>query len=316
MNLSIIIPVYNTSSFLVKCVESCENQNISKDDYEIIIINDGSTDTSEIVIDELCLKYTNIRRFFHSNKGLSATRNRGLELANGNYVWFVDSDDWIKENCLASIVNKCEELKLDAFQVGACNVYDERIERIYNVNENRISRGKDLIGLDDYYYVCAPFTIYRRSFLLDNALHFFTGIYHEDCEFTPRAYYYANKISGTNDIIYYVYNNTNSITHNPTPKRAYDLLTVIKHLDIFSKDFPGVERVSFSKEISVDLNLLLTFISKLSEEEKSKIKRLLYENRYLFKHYVQSRKAKYIIEGFLFILFPKSVLNISKRLLR
>ncbi len=316
MKLSIIIPVYNTQFFLEKCVDSCERQDIEKNDYEIIIINDGSKDGSQSIIEDLCSRYLNIRAYIQDNKGLSATRNRGLELAKGEYIWFVDSDDWIRDNCLSSIIKKCDSMQLDAIQVGACNVYGDKYERIYNVLENDISEGKELIGRDDYYYVCSPFTVYRRDFLIKNSLHFYTGIFHEDCEFTPRAYHKAKRISGINDIIYYVFNNTNSITHLPTPKRAYDLLTVIEHLDDYSKDFVGAERISFSREISMDLNLLFVFINKLSEDEKLKINETLYNSRYLYRHYVKTRKPKYIFEGILFILFPKSVMGISKKILR
>lgn len=315
MKLSIIIPVYNTANYLERCVNSCLNQNIKKDDYEIILINDGSTDNSLQLIRKTAENKINVSYYTQENRGLSETRNRGVRLAKGDYVWFVDSDDWIRENTLKDILDKCIKLDLDAFQLGACNVLESKKKRIYTVIENQVSTGLELMSLKNKFYVCVPFTIYRRQFLIDNDLYFYPRIFHEDCEFSPRSYYCAKKVSGTNQIIYYVYNNMNSITHTMNPKRAYDLLFVIKQLENFSAKFTGKERRIYSTEISINLNLLLIFANKLNGVEKEKIKKELFEQRAFYKHYFKSGKLKYMIEGILFGLFPKLVLNISNKLL-
>ena len=108
MTLSIIIPVYKVEKYLRKCLDSCLHQNISKEDYEIICVNDGSPDNSAQILDEYAAKHPNIRVVTQTNQGLSMARNNGLAVAQGDYVWFIDSDDWIEENCLAGI---CSALK-------------------------------------------------------------------------------------------------------------------------------------------------------------------------------------------------------------
>ena len=98
--LSIIIPVYNCEKFLPDCLESCLNQDISKHEYEIICVNDGSIDKSDKILLEYSSKYKNIKVFSQVNKGVSAARNFGLSLAQGKYFLFLDADDFLIDNCL------------------------------------------------------------------------------------------------------------------------------------------------------------------------------------------------------------------------
>ena len=95
VKLSIIIPVYNTEEYLPRCLNSCLEQDLLANEYEIIAINDGSSDNSLQILNAYALKYPNIRVINQENRGLGATRNRGLNLAIGEYIWFVDSDDWV-----------------------------------------------------------------------------------------------------------------------------------------------------------------------------------------------------------------------------
>lgn len=101
MDLSIIIPVYNVELYIERCINSITSQNII--DYEIICINDGSTDRSLEVLYSLQKNNPKIKVFNQQNCGLSATRNRGIELSGGKYILFVDSDDYLEENVLNSL---------------------------------------------------------------------------------------------------------------------------------------------------------------------------------------------------------------------
>jgi len=111
--LSIIIPVYNTASYLATCINSCLKQDIENDKYEIIIINDGSTDNSEQIITSFCKKNKNIFLYNRSNQGVSSARNFGLNKATGKYIIFVDSDDQITPNTLNQITTTIERRKND-----------------------------------------------------------------------------------------------------------------------------------------------------------------------------------------------------------
>ena len=121
MFLSIIIPIYNVEQYIEKCILSCERQNIEKSDYEIICINDGSTDRSEEIVKALKNNYNNIVALSQKNKGVSCARNLGLEKARGEYIWFVDGDDFVQENVLSDIKSilkgsNCKRLKIGVYR--------------------------------------------------------------------------------------------------------------------------------------------------------------------------------------------------------
>ena len=103
MKLSVIIPVYNVAPYIAKCLESIYFQDVDKGDYEIIIVNDGSTDNSLSIVKKTIVNWENVKLIDQSNGGLSCARNSGLDCAIGDYVWFVDSDDWIESNSLKRI---------------------------------------------------------------------------------------------------------------------------------------------------------------------------------------------------------------------
>ena len=113
MFLSIIIPVYNAEKYINDCLLSCITQNISANDYEIICVNDGSKDSSLSILQDFASKNKNIIIIDKSNEGVSAARNDGMKVASGEYIWFVDSDDVIKHNCLQYFKDICIKEKAD-----------------------------------------------------------------------------------------------------------------------------------------------------------------------------------------------------------
>ena len=125
VKLSIIIPVYNTEEYLPRCLNSCLEQDLPANEYEIIAINDGSSDNSLQILNAYALKYPNIRVINQENRGLGATRNRGLNLAIGEYIWFVDSDDWVLENCLLDIYENCKDV--DILETDRAYLYKDHV---------------------------------------------------------------------------------------------------------------------------------------------------------------------------------------------
>ena len=130
MKLSIIIPVYNVEKYVEKCLRSCAEQDLPSDEYEIIVVNDGTKDSSLEIVERVAKDYSNIAIISQENAGLSAARNKGLSLAKGEYIWFIDSDDWIEKNCLQKIIRKCFEDGLDVLGICAANVVNDYIVRI------------------------------------------------------------------------------------------------------------------------------------------------------------------------------------------
>lgn len=309
IKISLILPVYNVEKYLEKCLNTCVDQDISKDEYEIIIVNDGTKDNSLSIATEFEQKYRNIRVHSQENQGLSAARNKGLSIAKGKYVWFIDSDDWIKKNSLKKITDLCIEKSLDALAVTAVNVIGENIERRFKYNLNGIYSGKNVLKMGAI-NVCVPFTIYNRGFLIENKLSFKRGVFHEDSEFTPRAYYYLNTISFLDDICYFVRQNPSSITRTPNPKKAFDCITVANSLSDFSKNMDENLKVQFDNLISLNINNSLYNTYEMSNEKIKELNEYIYEHKFLFNHLIKSSRLKYKLEGLLFYIWPKKTVQV------
>ena len=313
MILSIIIPVYNVEPFVEKCIRSCEAQDVSKDDYEIVVVNDGSKDNSLDVVNRVANEFENIRVFSQANAGLSAARNTGMRKAKGEYYMFVDSDDWIAENCLAKLIEKLRMERPDALAICAANVLNGEDKRRQSYPDETPISGRDLLvkGVSP----CAPFSIWSADFFKKFKLTFFEGIFHEDSEFTPRAYYLADKVSLTNDIIYYVRQNPNSITRSANPKKSFDLVNVVcPHLSEFSKCVDARYQYLFHDMLSMYLNNALFNIVDTSKDNQQKLNEAIYNNRRLYMHLRRSTIFKYRLEFVLFNLFPRKSVQVYKML--
>lgn len=272
MKLSIIIPVYNVEKYLLRCLNSCANQDIASADYEIIIVNDGSPDESKVIAEEFVAKHPNARLINQENGGLSVARNNGLKEACGKYVWFVDSDDWIESNCLNEIVEKMDSGNLDMLQIGYLEAYDDG----RTIPSNRgffegCNAGREVMKS---IYVPAPaqFTIYRRNFLTKYDLTFFPKIYHEDAEFKPRALFYSQRFASLNKHVYYYYQRPKgSIMSSYSLKRGMDVLTVCDSLCAFKDNvvMPVEIRKEFDYIITTYLNVFFLGIEKLNKYERT-----------------------------------------------
>lgn len=143
MLLSIIIPVYNAENYLQKCLESVFNQDLSLQNYEVICINDGSTDASLSILNKFQEGNTNLKVVSTENKGPAHARNRGLENAKGKYITFLDSDDQIYSNTLSEILNKLEEEEIEILY-PMIHFFDEKdnlLEKSKIENNSKINTG-------------------------------------------------------------------------------------------------------------------------------------------------------------------------------
>lgn len=311
--LSIIIPAYKVEKYLEKCVRSVMSQDIPFSAYEVIVINDGSPDNSLQVAEALANEFTNLRVISQPNGGLSAARNTGMKNAQGMYYMFLDSDDWIAENCLGKLIRKLEDENPDCLVFSAANVINGVPVRRKSYMDETPIQGKKLMrrGVEP----CAPFAIWKASFLKEHNLSFYEGIFHEDSEFTPRAYYYAKKVSLTNDIIYYVYQNPNSITRSVNPKKSFDLVNVVcKRLSEFVSEVDTEDRYIYHNLVALYLNNAMANILRSAKEEQLKLNNCLVQNRAFWRSLIKSTILKYRIEGLLFYMFPKNPFCIYRTL--
>ena len=218
--LSIIIPIYNVEEYLAKCLESvCRGQGLTPDEYEVIVVNDGTPDNSREIAVELAAKYPNIVIQDRPNGGLSAARNTGLDVAQGKYVIFVDSDDYLEPDCLGKAIEQLESH--DADVLSFCFMFNLENGSVLDTTEPpptpefRTFPAHDFLTHPKRCLPAACKYIYKRSLFQDHDIRFYVGILHEDCEFTPRILFHAQKVLHWNKGVYWVLERAGSITRNP-----------------------------------------------------------------------------------------------------
>lgn len=234
--ISVIIPVYNTEKYIEKCINSILYQTMN--DIEIIIINDGSTDNSESIINK-CIKVNKtpieIKYFKKENGGLSDARNYGVTKATGDYLTFVDSDDYLGKD-LYKDLEKYMNQKIDLikFKMTTLNEQEEIIERLDGPIFEKCTGEEafEKLCTEDKYLEVACSYLYRREFFIKNKFEYKVGAYHEDFGLTPFIIIKAESVVSTDNFSYYYLQRENSITNDRNvekeKRKAYD---VLKHYD-------------------------------------------------------------------------------------
>lgn len=305
MKFSIIIPVYNVEKYIERCILSCTNQNLSSSEYEIIVINDGSPDNSLKIINELAQGCNNIKIFSQENQGLSVARNNGLKFAKGEYVWFVDSDDWIEPSCLLDLYDKCNEFNLDVLLFDANDWIGEVCTKRLTLTlfDKFPIDGKTYLLSDKIVFpVC--FKIIKRDFLMQNNLFFMENIMHEDNEFIPRMFFFAKKVLRVDKNFYNVYNNPKSITRSANPKKSFDLIKVAKSHASFIRDKVMEERLKleFYNYIGLAINSALNNTKLMDNSNKAFFYCELKKNKESFFLMKKSSSLKYRLEARLYLI--------------
>ena len=237
MKLSIIIPAYNVEKYIDACLESVVKQDVQYSDYEIIVINDGSTDSTLQHIQHYTINFPHIIVINQTNQGQSVARNIGAQIAHGEYIWFVDSDDIICSNCLNGLLKICNHLQTDMFCVGPSMPYTRFLPNDFLNNKAYILEIFDRVNwIKNKFDVLGPWSyIIKRSFWIENDLKFIPGISYEDTECISRCLYYAKRISGLAKFSVYNYvQRKESIMHSPFDwKKIQSLSSLIKSLNTF-----------------------------------------------------------------------------------
>lgn len=223
--LSVIVPVYNVEKYLKRCLESILVQ--SWNDYEIILVDDGSTDSSAQICDLYAEKYEMIRVIHKENKGLSDTRNRGIEEASGEYVYFPDSDDWLEPNTFSELSDVIEELTYDIISFNREFVTSEEDKLISAKSRIQKLSGKqallEMLKQSDVTGF-ANDKIYRKKLFLDNDIEFPVGKYYEDLGTNYKLFLKATKVYVTNQKYYhYLITNPDSITQSWNEQKLQDM---------------------------------------------------------------------------------------------
>lgn len=218
IKVSVIIPVYNTRLYLQECVDSILEQSL--DSFEIIIVDDGSTDGSIELIREYERNHANIYVICQSNRKLGAARNTGLKKARGEYVYFFDSDDVLEKNALEYCYNEASTRNLDmiVFEADIFGDIKGRDKNQYLFHKRIKEIPLYASGTEfakKYYNIVSllniPFTLYSRKFLQNNNLYFLENTFYEDVEFYHKVLQYNPSIMVVDKIFYHRRYRNNSI---------------------------------------------------------------------------------------------------------
>ena len=234
--ISVIVPVYNVEDYLNTCVESVLEQK--EESVEIVLVDDGSSDGSSLICDELAKKAANISVIHKKNGGLSSARNAGLQRARGTYILFLDSDDYLESGACRILMDKIRKYGyLDAVVFNGTEDYGDRKEPMRK-QDNCITaamRGRDYLVKcyqNRNLSVEACLYMYRRTFLIENKLCFKEGILHEDVEFTPRALLLAGQVLEIPERLYhYVIREGSISTSKNKEKNIRDLFQTLWELN-------------------------------------------------------------------------------------
>ena len=248
MKLSIIVPIYNVAPYLRKCVDSLLAQDIS--DYEIILVDDGSTDNSGAIADELvddfCLSplasRLEMRVIHQANAGLSAARNTGIAVAQGQYMLCVDSDDYLQPNTLGTLLEQAERDNLDVLRFRYQNVKEsgevfvphEGMKTDYNDYSSVPTDGLTFLNERMWVQCYVVQFLVRREIVLQEQ--FTPGIYFEDTDWTPRMLLRTKRVASTDLVVYNYLWREGSITLsqkdiNKMRKQLQDKLALIGKLN-------------------------------------------------------------------------------------
>lgn len=281
MKLSIIVPIYGVELYLRKCVDSLLAQDV--DDYEIILVDDGSPDACPAICDEYAsasfasLHHSNIpiRVVHRENGGLSAARNSGIEAAQGEYIMFVDSDDYIEPNVLGGLMEQVERDRLDVLRYRLQYVNSKY--EIYSPYKSDPFKGNDYseVPTDGVSFLnarmstaCYAWTFILKRELLEGCI-FTPGIYFEDTDWTPRMLCKAKRVASTQTVVYnYLIREgsiTNAVNRSKKKKVLDDKIHLISTLKLHADDLRKNGRYNGWYQDMIAMTVI-SIIGKISQD--------------------------------------------------
>lgn len=217
LRISIIVPFYNVESYISQCLDSIYSQDIPEEEYEVICVDDCSPDGSREIVESYAGKHSNLKLVVNKqNRKLGGARNAGMEVAGGEYIWFIDSDDFIEEDVLGTLLKTAEQDSLDILHFNYEGYPDPNLPDNNRIAETEVMTGSEMFFDKRFVWyhdlVTAWRKLYRRSFLIDNNISFAEHIMFEDNDYAYLVFAYAERVKHISMDSYYYRCNPESIT--------------------------------------------------------------------------------------------------------
>jgi glycosyltransferase involved in cell wall biosynthesis len=314
MLLSIIIPVYNVESYMHQCINSVISQIDS--DIEVILVDDGSTDSSGEICDEFAALDSRIKVIHKENGGLSDARNVGFDLGKGDFIWFIDSDDWISSTAISLVKKNILNSELEMLAFSAVDYFDTMavFGEPYQLKKIDICDGNKFLAINGLMNPAAWNYIYSSNFLKKHNLKFIKGLIHEDDYFNLLAFDKVKKIKKIKEVLYYYRRRENSIfTSKPNSLRFNSLITLIDLCNSLLKSNLNYNFINNKLFNYISLTIILSLKSDCNSKEiRYRVKRIKKIVR--FQKIILSdskgiilEKIIYNISGYLYLLKKKYV---------
>ena len=284
--VSVIVPVYKVEKYLNRCMQSLLNQTYKN--IEIILVDDGSPDSCPEMCDQFAADYQNVHVVHKTNGGLSSARNAGIKAANGEYIAFVDSDDWVALDTYEYMINYILGYEADLADIMIAQVHSEGEEVDHSDNKVNVYDGNKILehylyrGLNEQngapYSACRK--LYKKSLFVDDTAQFVEGIVNEDICFNYRILQKCKRIVVSNQIKYFYFQGNESITTGKCKKRDLDLLTVSDELVQLAKQSSDEQIIELAKmkqarsDFSILARIAVAGVDESIDDSKMLIKTL------------------------------------------
>lgn len=293
--VSVIIPVYNVEKYIEECLGSLVNQTLK--DIEIIVINDGSPDNSQKIIDKYAKKDKRIVSIIQENSRIGKTRNNGLLRATGEYIAYVDSDDYVESEMLEKMYNKAKENDSDIVISAYYTLEEETNKREFVPINKKILDEPENENLKYFNWIAPWVKMCKRELLIDNNITFLEKINYEDVPFSFKLMSVTNKIAYINEPFYnYRIRRDSVMTSNNMPKNrdlmvAFDeVIDYFKKKKIYKKHYQELSFVALNEiYLSTNVRIIRSTIKK-----SEKINLINEFNDYMESKFSDFKNNKYI----------------------
>ncbi|MBY3623490.1 glycosyltransferase family 2 protein [Acinetobacter sp. CUI P1] len=310
IKFSIIIPIYKVEKYITQCINSVILQTYQN--IEIILVDDGSPDSCPEICDNYSENDIRIKVIHKHNEGLSSARNEGINIATGDFLIFLDSDDWIESDFVENIWKSIHNIDPDIVVINVRSYFENRntyIEKKYSLTKSELYSGVEayeyLYENSDFWGAAWQFVV-KRSFLQEINLKFVNGIYHEDERYSPELLLSANKISFCNTAFYVNRSGRDgSIVNSLNIKKEFDKLFIIEDLLEFAgnpKNLGLKSQLLRARCAQIYLGLIKSFYNYLNsnENELVKLRKEIKKMRVVLSY---NNKFKYKVINFFLIFF-------------